>query len=236
MNQIRRCMACKCLGFDTFDIQKTLGLDTSNIKKNTHLGFTHPTSQKTFFKNGIRNVLFWSDRSQSMCSDDLTPWTKQCKPSSFISHPHYKLSQSLPKIIIKAYNRINLVCQLPIFRYKLPDWSALEICYHNSMLAVQIYSQLLGFSLILSLLKVIYTVLCFCNNIIMQVSIWPVTIPPPLDWLPDTNFFPSKFLPRGQLYGAKLQPPGRKNETKPPPLGIISLLKCKISIKMNIIL
>ena len=31
MNQIRRYMACKRLGFDTFDIQKTPGLDTSNI-------------------------------------------------------------------------------------------------------------------------------------------------------------------------------------------------------------
>ena len=57
MNQIRRYMACKRLGFDTFDIQKTPGLDTTNILKK-HVGFTHPTSQKTFFKNGIRNVLF----------------------------------------------------------------------------------------------------------------------------------------------------------------------------------
>ena len=40
-------MACKRLGFDTFDIQKTPGLDTSNILKK-HVGFTHPTSQKTF--------------------------------------------------------------------------------------------------------------------------------------------------------------------------------------------
>ena len=40
-------------------------------------------------------------------------------------------------------------------------------------------------------------------------------------------FFPSKFLPRGQLYCAKLVPPGRKNEEKSPPPAIICLLKCQ---------
>ena len=35
-------MACKRLGFDTFDIQKTPGLDTSNIKKNTWASHIRP--------------------------------------------------------------------------------------------------------------------------------------------------------------------------------------------------
>ena len=125
---------------------------------------------------------------------------------------------------------------MPIFLYKLPDWSALEICYHNSMLAVQIYLQLLGFSLILSLLKVIYTVLCFVTTSLCRYQFDRLPSPPPPPPPPSTdcratNFFPSKFLSRGQLYGAKLQSPGRKNEAKSPPPGIISLLKCKISIQ-----
>ena len=41
-------MACKRLGFDTFDIQKTPGLDTSNIKKKTR-GLHTSDITKNFF-------------------------------------------------------------------------------------------------------------------------------------------------------------------------------------------
>ena len=98
------------------------------------------------------------------------------------------------------------------------------------MLAVQIYLQLLGFSLILSLLQVILQYCAFVTTSLCRYQFDRLPFPLSTDCR-TTNFFPSKFLPQGQLYGAKLQPRGRKNEAKTPPPGIISLLKCKISIR-----
>ena len=40
-----------------------------------------------------------------------------------------------------------------------------------------------------------------------------------------TNFYPSRSPPRGQVFSAKLRPPGRKRETKSPPPGIIYLVR-----------
>ena len=124
---------------------------------------------------------------------------------------------------------------MPIILYKLPDWSALEICCHKSMLAVQIYLQLLGFSLIPSLLKVTCTVLCFCNRIIMQVSIWPVTIPPPppppRTDCRTTNYFSVKIPAPRTALRCTTPAPGSKNEAKSPPPDIICLLNAKISIQ-----
>ena len=52
-----------------------------------------------------------------------------------------------------------------------------------------------------------------------------------------TNCFPSKSPPRGHLFSAKLLPPGRKNETKSPPPGIICPVRMlRYQRKRNIIL
>ena len=48
----------------------------------------------------------------------------------------------------------------------------------------------------------------------------PVTPPPRA-----TIFFLSKSPPQGQIFRAKLRPPGRKNEAKSPPPGILCLVR-----------
>ena len=53
---------------------------------------------------------------------------------------------------------------------------------------------------------------------VMQVSIWPVTIPRPRADPRATNFFHQNPHPR-TAFSAKLRPPGRKNETKIPTHG-----------------
>ena len=44
---------------------------------------------------------------------------------------------------------------------------------------------------------------------------------------PGPLIFSVKIPAPGTAFSAKLRPPGRKNETKSPPLGIICLLKCQ---------